>query len=84
MNLKDLYNEHIDALYRYAFFKLQSQEEEAIDIVQDAFYKLGIEIANGKKIENPKAFLYKCISNKIIDFYRKNKPVSLEQELENY
>ena len=38
--LKELYDEHIDELYRYAFFKLQSNEEEALDIVQESFYKL--------------------------------------------
>jgi DNA-directed RNA polymerase specialized sigma24 family protein len=37
---KELYETHIDALYRYAFFKMQSNEEEALDIIQETFYKL--------------------------------------------
>jgi DNA-directed RNA polymerase specialized sigma24 family protein len=38
--LKDLYNTHIDSLYRYAYFKMQSNEEEIFDILQEVFYKL--------------------------------------------
>ena len=80
--LKELYDEHVDALYRYAYFKLQSNEEEVLDILQDAFYKLWIELTKGKKIDNPKSYLYRMVSNKVIDFYRKNIPVSLDEQIE--
>lgn len=80
--LKDLYNTHIDSLYRYAYFKMQSNEEEIFDILQEVFYKLWIELADWKQIENPKAYLYRSVSNKIIDYYRKKTPVSLEKQLE--
>lgn len=80
--LHELYNEHVDALYRYAYFKLQSNEEEVLDIIQEAFYKLWIELTKGKKIDNPKSYLYRMISNKIIDFYRKNVPISLDEQID--
>lgn len=82
--LEELYDTHVDALYRYAFLKLQSHDQEALDIVQESFYKLWLELENGKDIENPKSYIYRMVSNKIIDFYRKNIPVSLEEQVETF
>lgn len=82
--LKWLYDDNIDALYRYAYFKMQSNEEEALDIIQESFYKLGQELIKGKKIENLKSYIYRMISNKIIDYYRKNIPISLEEQIDNF
>lgn len=82
--LRDLYDENIDALYRYVYFKMQSHEEDVLDVIQEAFYKIGIELWWGKKIDNLKAYLYRIVSNKIIDFYRKNKPISLEQQIDDF
>lgn len=82
--LKWLYDENIDALYRYAYFKMQSNEEEALDIIQESFYKLGQELTKGKKIENLKSYIYRMISNKIIDYYRKNIPISLEEQVDTF
>jgi RNA polymerase sigma-70 factor (ECF subfamily) len=81
--LKDLYDDHVDELYRFAFFKMQSHDDEATDIVQQAFYKLWIELSWWKDIENKKAYLYRIVGNKIIDFYRKNKPISLDEQIES-
>lgn len=82
--LKWLYDENIDALYRYAYFKMQSNEEQALDIVQEAFCKLWIELTKWKKIENLKSYIYRMVSNKIIDYYRKNIPISLEEQVDNF
>ena len=82
--LKSLYDENIDALYRYAYFKMQSNEEQALDIVQEAFCKLWIELTKGKKIDNLKSYIYRMVSNKIIDYYRKNIPLSLEEQIDNF
>ena len=81
--LKELYDQNIDALYRFAYFKMQSHEEEILDILQEVFYKLWCEMLSWKKIENPRAYLYRMLWNKIIDFYRKNQPSSLDNEIEN-
>lgn len=81
--LKKLYDENIDSLYRYAYFKLNSSEEDVFDIIQESFYKLGVELSKWKKIDNLKAYIYRIVSNKIIDFYKKNKDVSLEENFEN-
>jgi len=37
---------------------------------------------SGKKIDNPRAYLYRMLGNKIIDFYRKHRATSLETEIE--
>jgi len=42
--IKELYESTIDGLYRFAYFKLQSQEEEILDLIQESFYKLSLEL----------------------------------------
>lgn len=80
--LKELYDQNIDTLYRFAYFKLNGHEQESMDIIHDAFYKVGVELKSGKKIDNLKWYLYRCICNLINDYFRKNKPVSLETTIE--
>jgi len=82
--IKELYDENIDSLYRYAYLKLQSKEEEALDIIQEAFYKLAIELNKWKEIDNLKSYIFKMVSNRIIDFHRKNSPVSLEEHINTF
>ena len=72
------YEEHADALFRFSFFKL-SDRELAQDTLQETFTKTWLFIAKGGKVDNFKAFLYRTMSNLIIDEYRKRKPIdSLE------
>ncbi|MDF1682766.1 MAG: hypothetical protein P1U46_03470 [Patescibacteria group bacterium] len=42
--IKKLYEENIDSIYRFAYFKMQSNEEEVYDIIQESFYKMAIEL----------------------------------------
>lgn len=71
------YDDHSDALFRYAMFKT-SNRELALDIVQDTFTSVWEYIAKGGKIDNIKAFLYRTLGNKIIDSYRKKQSESLD------
>lgn len=71
------YEEHSDALYRYAFFKV-SDKEKALDIVQDTFVRFWEYIAADGEVLNTKSFLYRIATNAIIDHYRKKKEVSLD------
>lgn len=79
---KELYNKEINRVFRFVLLRV-SKREEALDITEDAFYKLWEVMSGGKKIENLSAFVFKVTRNKIIDWYRKNKPSSLEQMFEN-
>jgi len=71
------YEEHADALFRYASFNV-SERETAKDIVAETFTKTWTYIAKGGEIDNMKAFLYRTIKNLIIDHYRSKKSVSLD------
>jgi len=78
---KDIYNKEINRVFRFVFLRISSREE-AIDITEDVFYKLWQSMKDGKAIENQPAFLFTIARNKIIDWYRKKKPASLDQMLE--
>ncbi len=86
---ENIYNEHIDQLYRFTFFRV-SDKEKAIDIVQDVFFKyfkyLTDSIADSTENEisfNHKAFLFKTTRNTIIDHYRKKQSQSLDDLLDS-
>ncbi len=71
------YDEHSDAIFRYAYFKL-SDTEKAKDVVQDTFVKFWEYISAESELQNVKALLYRIALNTIIDLYRKRKTFSLD------
>ncbi len=71
------YDEHSDAIFRFAYFKL-NDTEKAKDIVQDTFVKFWEYISADSELQSPKALLYKIATNTIIDLYRKRKTFSLD------
>lgn len=54
--------------------------EEAEDILQDVFFELIESRRLMKPVEKLASWLYTVARNKITDFYRKKKPLSLEEE----
>ena len=48
---------------------------EAEDILQDVFYQLTIGFRDIRRIENLTAWIYKVADNRIIDLFRRKKPV---------
>lgn len=50
---------------------------EAEDILQDVFYQLTLGFRDLDRIENLTAWLYKVTNNRIIDQFRKKRPVSI-------
>lgn len=53
-------------------------EDDAEDILQDVFFELTQSFRLVKPIEQMTAWLFRVTRNKIIDRYRKHKPLSLE------
>lgn len=53
---------------------------EAEDILQDIFYQLTLGFRDLKRIENLTAWIYKVADNRIIDLFRKKKPVTLNYQ----
>jgi len=75
------FDEYSGALFRHAFFRL-SDREKALDAVQDTFLKAWDFIRTGGEVKSYKAFLYRVLSNLIIDEYRKKRADSLDMLLE--
>ncbi len=57
--------------------KRVATDEDAEDLVQDVFQQMIITSLN-EPIEQLSAWLYRVAGNKVIDWYRKKKPVPLE------
>lgn len=49
----------------------------AEDILQDVFYQLTLGFNDIRRIENLSAWLYKVTDNRIIDIFRKKKPITV-------
>lgn len=76
--LEKAYFEHADALFRFGLFKLNDREQ-AKDLLQETFTRAWQFVSKKGSVDNFKAFLYKIMSNLVIDEYRKRKPLdSLE------
>jgi RNA polymerase sigma factor (sigma-70 family) len=50
---------------------------EAEDILQDVFYQLTVGFRDLDRIQNLTAWIYRVTDNRIIDHFRKKKPVNL-------
>jgi RNA polymerase sigma factor (sigma-70 family) len=50
---------------------------EAEDILQDIFYQLTVGFQDIRRMENLTSWLYKVADNRIIDLFRKKKPVRI-------
>jgi len=72
-----IYDQYIQSIYRFVFIKTNSQFT-AEDLTAEVFTKLWEKFQEGRKIDNPKAFLYQSARNIVIDHYRKkgSNPVS--------
>ncbi len=72
-----LYEEYVGSIFRHCYFRVSSRDT-AEDLTQEAFMRVWDYLAEGKTIDNPKAFLYRVAENLIVDYYRKKKELSLD------
>lgn len=75
------YDDYADELFGFALIKTKNRDE-AQDCVQEAFLRICKYVEKKKEIKNPRAFLYRILKNIIIDRYRKHKPESLDEIIE--
>lgn len=74
-SLIKLYEENNEALYRYAYRYL-SDTDLAEECVSEVFTRYLQALQSGKTPNgNTKAYLYRIAHNRIVDYYRKRKPV---------
>ncbi|MBI1866399.1 MAG: RNA polymerase sigma factor [Candidatus Staskawiczbacteria bacterium] len=72
-----IYDQYIDKIYRFVYFKVSSQEISE-DITSKVFLK-GWEAfqSQGSGILNPSAFLYQIARNTVIDHYREKAKIKV-------
>ena len=63
------YQEHSDGLLRYAT-KLAGNSDEARDALQEIFLRYFVEQSFGRRIEHPRAWLYRVLRNYVIDHFK--------------
>lgn len=73
----EAYELYAEAIYRHCFFRIFSKEK-AEELAQEAFLKTWEYVAQGKEVDNLRAFLYRVANNLVIDYVRKKKEESIE------
>ncbi len=70
-----IYDQLIDQIYRYIYFKTPSVEI-AEDLTEDVFFKVWKNLKKYKNKGVPfSAWVFRIAHNEVVDFYRKNKEV---------
>jgi RNA polymerase sigma-70 factor (ECF subfamily) len=77
----EAYEKYKEAIYRHCFFRVYSKAK-ADELVQETYMRTWQYLAQGKTVENLRAFLYRVANNLIIDDSRKKKEDSLEVLME--
>lgn len=74
-----LYKMYYVPIFRYTYLRIQDKQE-AEDIVQEVFMKVYKSIENySDQGKDPLAYFFTIARNKVIDFYRKKKDISLDE-----
>ena len=76
--LIEAYEAYADAIFRHCYFRVGQNRETALDLTQETFLKTWDYLAQGKKVEYLKAFLYRVAGNLLIDRSRKAQEALLE------
>lgn len=71
-----LYQYYVDALYRYAFFRVGQKKEVAEDVVADTFTKTW-EKLDTFKTGSFQAWIYMILKNTLVDYYRKESKIQV-------
>lgn len=71
------YDDHADAIFRFCYAQC-GDRDLAYDLTQEAFVRTWQYLASGRRIAQPKPFLYKTARNAFIDHMRKPSAASLE------
>ena len=80
-NFEEFYMDHFDEFLSFTMSRV-SDKDIAIDICQECFIKTLEHLHRGVHIEIPRGYVYTLLRNRIIDFYRKKKTVSLDDYTE--
>lgn len=74
---KELYNKEANAIFRFCILRV-SDKDAALDLTQDIFMRYWDYLLKNKEVVSGRSLLFAIARNKIIDWYRKKKNLSLE------
>lgn len=77
-NFENLFQEYADVVYRLCLYKT-SKEDVAHDLTQETFFRLWKTLSSEKEVAKPKQYIYQIARNLIVDYYKSNKSVSLDE-----
>ncbi|HHW57820.1 MAG TPA: RNA polymerase sigma factor [Clostridia bacterium] len=77
----EFYEKNFDDVYRYVYFKI-GNKWDTDDVVSEIFKKAYEKYKTIKS--NPRSWLFSIAKNTITDHYRKNKNVTLEDDLSSF
>ncbi len=78
----ELYSHHLDAIYRYVFFRI-GEQQEAEDLTENVFLKAWEALPGYKDYGNPfSSWLYRIAHNIVVDHHRRIKPVLGSSEID--
>lgn len=75
----ELYERHLDAVYRYCFFRLRS-ESEAQDVTADVFHRALVAMPRYEARRPFLAFLYTIARNILVDRSRRARPEAIFED----
>jgi RNA polymerase sigma-70 factor, ECF subfamily len=76
------YELHADALFRHCLIRVRDRDL-ARDIVQETYTRCWNYLAEGKKVDYIRAFLYRVANNLIVDWSRKKRSSSLDAMIDD-
>lgn len=78
-----LYLKHLDSIYRYIYFRVNQDRQEAEDLTEIVFFKAWDKLEHfDEKGHGFRAWIYKIAHNLVIDYYRdSNKRTSLNENI---
>ena len=76
-HFENVYENLSDEIFRFIVLRVDSRED-ALDILQEVFFKFWQTLEKGETVLKERGFLFKVARNKVIDWYKKKKPASLE------
>ena len=79
---EEFYGLYVKKIYRFIYYRINSKQD-AHDLTSETFCRAWQSAAQGSKIENLKAFIYRIAHNLIVDFYaqKQKAPLELNEEL---
>ena len=75
-----LYDTFGIAVFRHCYFRI-SDRDQALDLLQETFYRVWRHLDGGGTLEQPKAFIFRIAHNLIVDQYRRHTEDSLDAML---